>query len=173
MAGKPHVRMLPNHAEHWLKLSTDIIALLIVGVIMVGLFLAWEYKLERIVDDDPSRAVSFWTPPPLMRLSLWTRERGRMAVILVIAFLNWSAFIGWSFWVQVCSSSIASGSEVAHSVLAVLSKLLVVDAGRNHDPIHSHVHSGLLVQLFRGDGRCQIALGVIYRQVASLWNIGM
>lgn len=78
-----------------------IIALLIVGVIMVGLFLAWEYKLERIVDDDPSRAVSMWTPPPLMRLSLWTRERGRMAVILVIAFLNWSAFIGWSFWVQL------------------------------------------------------------------------
>lgn len=78
-----------------------IIALLIVGIIMVGLFLAWEYKLERIVDDDPSRAVSMWTPPPLMRLSLWTRERGRMAVILVIAFLNWSAFIGWSFWVQL------------------------------------------------------------------------
>lgn len=78
-----------------------IIALLIVGVIMVALFLAWEWKLERIVDEDPSRASSMWTPPPLMRLSLWTRARGRMAVILVIAFLNWSAFIGWSFWVQL------------------------------------------------------------------------
>jgi hypothetical protein len=111
MAGKPHVRMLPNHAEHWLTPSTDIIALLIVGVIMIGLFLVWEWKLERMVDEDPSRATSMWTPPPLMRLSLWTRERGRMAVILVIAFLNWSAFIGWSFWVQVCSCSVVSENE--------------------------------------------------------------
>ncbi|KAG1736334.1 major facilitator superfamily domain-containing protein [Suillus lakei] len=78
-----------------------IIALLIVGVIMIALFLVWEWKLERIIDDDPTRAESMWTPPPLMRLSLWTRAKGRMAVILAIAFLNWSAFISWSFWVQL------------------------------------------------------------------------
>ncbi|KAG2147757.1 major facilitator superfamily domain-containing protein [Suillus bovinus] len=78
-----------------------IIALLILGVIMVALFLVWEWRLERILDEDPSRATSMWTPPPLMKLSLWARARGRMAVILVIAFLNWSAFIGWSFWVQL------------------------------------------------------------------------
>ncbi|KAG2341240.1 MFS general substrate transporter [Suillus weaverae] len=78
-----------------------IIVLLIIGVIMIGLFLVWESRLERIIDEDPSRAVSMWTPPPLMKLSLWTRAKGRMAVILAIAFLNWSAFISWSFWVQL------------------------------------------------------------------------
>lgn len=67
---------------------------------MVVLFLFWERYLEQ-AQDDLSREPSIWTPPPLMRLSLWTRANGRMAVILAIAFLNWSAFIAWSFWVQV------------------------------------------------------------------------
>ncbi|KAG2147756.1 major facilitator superfamily domain-containing protein [Suillus bovinus] len=78
-----------------------IIAFLIIGIIMVALFLVWEWRLERILDENPSRATSMWTPPPLMSLSLWTRAKGRMAVILVIALLNWSAFTGWSFWVQL------------------------------------------------------------------------
>jgi MFS family permease len=78
-----------------------IIVLLVLGVILLAVFLVWEWKLERIIEEDPSRATSMWTPPPLMKLSLWTRAKGRMAVILVIAFLNWSAFIGWSFWVQL------------------------------------------------------------------------
>ncbi|KAG2031738.1 major facilitator superfamily domain-containing protein [Suillus americanus] len=77
-----------------------IIILLIVGIIMVLLFLLWERYLEQVIDD-PSRAPSAWTPPPLMRLSLWTRAKGRMAAILVIAFLNWSGFMSWSFWVQL------------------------------------------------------------------------
>jgi MFS family permease len=77
-----------------------IIILLIVGIIMVLLFLLWERYLEQAMDD-PSRTPSTWTPPPLMRLSLWTRAKGRMAVILVIAFLNWCGFISWSFWVQL------------------------------------------------------------------------
>ncbi|KAG1789251.1 major facilitator superfamily domain-containing protein [Suillus plorans] len=77
-----------------------IITLLIVGIIMVLLFLLWERYLEQGIDD-PSRAPSAWRPPPLMSLSLWTRAKGRMAVVLVIAFLNWSGFMSWSFWVQL------------------------------------------------------------------------
>ncbi|KAG1719374.1 major facilitator superfamily domain-containing protein [Suillus occidentalis] len=77
-----------------------IIILLIVGIIMVSLFLLWERYLEQSMDD-PSRTPSAWTPPPLMKLSLWTRAKGRMAVILVIALLNWCAFTSWSFWVQL------------------------------------------------------------------------
>ncbi|KAG2341241.1 efflux transporter [Suillus weaverae] len=77
-----------------------IITLLIVGIIMVSLFLLWERYLEQVTDD-PSRAPSAWTPPPLMSLSLWTRAKGRMAVVLVIAFLNSCAFVSWSFWVQL------------------------------------------------------------------------
>jgi hypothetical protein len=73
---------------------------------MVSLFLLWERYLEKFMDD-PLRTPSAWTPPPLMKLSLWTRAKGRMAVILVIALLNWCAFSSWSFWVQVRSCSAA------------------------------------------------------------------
>ncbi|KAG1736335.1 major facilitator superfamily domain-containing protein [Suillus lakei] len=77
-----------------------IITLLIVGIIMISLFLLWERYLEQLIDD-PSRTPSAWTPPPLMRLSLWTRAKGRMAVILVVAFLNWCCFLSWTFWAQL------------------------------------------------------------------------
>lgn len=77
-----------------------IIALLISGVIFLALFLFWEHRLEKALDD-PTRPKSRWTPPPLMRLSLWARAKGRMSVILMIAFLNWSGFLSWSFWVQL------------------------------------------------------------------------
>jgi len=36
-----------------------------------------------------------------MKLTLWTRAKGRFAVIQVIAFLEWSAFLSWFFWAQV------------------------------------------------------------------------
>lgn len=36
--------------------------------------------------------------PPLMRLDLWTRARGRFAAIQVIAFLVNGAFSTWSYW---------------------------------------------------------------------------
>jgi hypothetical protein len=39
MPGEPRVRISPNHTDHGLKPSTDVIELLIVGVIMLALFL--------------------------------------------------------------------------------------------------------------------------------------
>ena len=77
-----------------------IIALLVIGIVFVALFLVWEHYLEKAMDD-PTRPKSRWTPPPLMRLSLWARAKGRMSVILAIAFLNWSGFLSWNFWVQL------------------------------------------------------------------------
>lgn len=97
----------------------DIIALLVVGVFMVSLFLVWERYLEQVLDD-PSRVSSVWTPPPLMRLSLWARAKGRMAVILAIVFLHWSAFISWNFWVQVCAVPVSLSAGTCHMKLNVL-----------------------------------------------------
>ncbi|KAF9231330.1 major facilitator superfamily domain-containing protein, partial [Melanogaster broomeanus] len=77
-----------------------IIVLLILGVILVGMFVLWEHNLEKALAS-PNRPRSIWTPPPLMRPSLWARAKGRMAVILAIAFLNWSGFLCWTFWVQL------------------------------------------------------------------------
>jgi hypothetical protein len=44
-------------------------------------------------------------PPPLMKLSLWTRAKGKFAVVQAIAFLEWAAFLSWNFWAQVCAMS--------------------------------------------------------------------
>ncbi|KAI0701230.1 efflux transporter [Cytidiella melzeri] len=81
--------------------ETDyIIAGLVLGTILLILFVIWQAYLENI--QDSSDAVhSMWTPPPLMKLSIWTRSQGRMAVILWIAFLEWSSFLSWAFWVQL------------------------------------------------------------------------
>ncbi|KAG1737059.1 major facilitator superfamily domain-containing protein [Suillus paluster] len=114
-----------------------IIVLLIAGVIMVSLFLHWERHLEQ-VQDDPSRTPSAWTPPPLMRPSTWTRAKGRMAVILAIAFLEWSGFMSWLFWMQACR---------LHSTLSglVLSELLVTHTDTKYGPANSNAHFRLFV----------------------------
>ncbi|KDQ58837.1 hypothetical protein JAAARDRAFT_127904 [Jaapia argillacea MUCL 33604] len=77
-----------------------IIVLLILGVLLVVAFLFWQRYLESVLDD-PNAKYSKWTPPPLMKLSLWKRAKGKMAVMLWVAFLNWSCFLAWNFWVQL------------------------------------------------------------------------
>ncbi|KAG7444587.1 putative efflux transporter [Guyanagaster necrorhizus] len=77
-----------------------IIALLIVGVIFVAAFLYWQYHLEKQLDD-PSVPKTKWNPPPLMRLSLWTRAKGRVAVMMTVAFLQWCGFLAWCYWAQL------------------------------------------------------------------------
>ena len=79
---------------------TDIIALVILGVLLLVLFLLWERYLET-VQDDPNAVHSALTPPPLMKPSLWKRGEGRFAAMMIIAFVNWAAFLSWIFWVQV------------------------------------------------------------------------
>ncbi|KIM37308.1 hypothetical protein M413DRAFT_20342 [Hebeloma cylindrosporum] len=69
-----------------------IIALLILGVILMGLFK---------IHNNPDSPFSLFTPPPLMKLSLWTRANGRIAAMMMIAFTNWCAFLSWTFWVQL------------------------------------------------------------------------
>ena len=52
--------------------------------------------------EDPERALErWWTPPPLMPVSIWTRANGKLAALFAIAFLEWCSFNVWSFWVQV------------------------------------------------------------------------
>lgn len=83
-----------------LILYLDIIALLIVGVILVALFVIWQAYLER-AEGDSAEIKSMWRPPPLMKLSIWSRADGKLAVMLVVAFLEWCSFLTFVFWVQV------------------------------------------------------------------------
>ncbi len=104
-SGRHHVRFRYLYfVFDWLRAcGQDIIALLIVGVIFVAAFLYWQHYLEKQLDD-PSVPKSKWNPPPLMRLSLWTRAKGRVAVMMTVAFLQWCCFLGWCYWSQVCAS---------------------------------------------------------------------
>jgi hypothetical protein len=73
---------------------------LITGVLLIVVFLFLQHYLEK-VHKDASAPYSVLTPPPLMKISIWTRDHGRLSAMLAIVFLEWSSFFGWSFWVQV------------------------------------------------------------------------
>ena len=83
-----------------LIIASDIIALLVLGVVLVIAFLFWQHFLEKRLGNEqlsPGRK----HPPPIMRLSLWARADGRFAVMQMIAFLNWCSFMTYNFWVQL------------------------------------------------------------------------
>lgn len=41
----------------------------------------------------------WWAAPPLMKVSMWKRANWRFTAMQSIAFLNWSSFVCWSYWV--------------------------------------------------------------------------
>jgi len=69
-----------------------IIALLIISVLFLAMFLLWQHYLEK---NEGKRR------PPLMKLTLWSRAKGKFAVMQAIAFFQWAAFLSWYFWAQV------------------------------------------------------------------------
>jgi len=80
--------------------TSYIIALLVLGVALIVVFLLWQRYLER-VHEDPEKSQAWWTPPPLMKVSIWTRSKGRMSVILLVAFFEWCSFQSFLFWAQL------------------------------------------------------------------------
>lgn len=89
---------LPHPCTHLLTRPTDIIALLIIGVLLVIAYVLWEHFLEKKLD---AHSPAWWTPPPLMRISLWGRARGKLAVTLCLALLEYAGFNSFSFWIQL------------------------------------------------------------------------
>ncbi|CAK5284758.1 unnamed protein product, partial [Mycena citricolor] len=69
-----------------------IIAILVVSLVLIGLFIAWQHYLEKNAATQR---------PPLMKLSMWKRADGKFAAMQVIAFFQWAAFLSWFFWAQV------------------------------------------------------------------------
>ena len=59
----------------------DIIVLAVVAAILLIAFFVWEYYVTR-------RA----TRPPLMRLGLWTRGKGKLASMYFTGFVGWMGF---------------------------------------------------------------------------------
>ncbi|KAK7040362.1 hypothetical protein VNI00_009832 [Paramarasmius palmivorus] len=101
-----------------------IIVFLVIGVLFVILFLLWQHHLEMAQTDGGIRStfpLSRWlpTPPPLMPLSLWARAKGRVAVVMWIAFLLWASFIAWNFWALLYYQDFAGLSPILTMVRIV------------------------------------------------------
>ncbi|KAF9446079.1 MFS general substrate transporter [Macrolepiota fuliginosa MF-IS2] len=111
-----------------------IIALLVIGVFLIGLFVWWQWFLEKAQNQRQQRndeegkdqerrgaleALRENLPPPLMKLSLWGRANGRFAVVMCLAFLTWSSFLAWTFWIQLYFQSY-SGLTPLQTVLRII-----------------------------------------------------
>ncbi|KAF8737164.1 transporter, partial [Rhizoctonia solani] len=64
--------------------------ILVVSILLLGCFVYWEHYLETRT-----------SRPPLMRLGLWTRAKGKFAAIQLIVLFNWSCFTTWQFFVTI------------------------------------------------------------------------
>ena len=65
-------------------------ALLVIGVFLVIAFILWEDHLGKRT-----------TFPPLIRLDIWTRGRGKFAVMQMVHYSQMSSFSSWMFFVQL------------------------------------------------------------------------
>ncbi|KLT38369.1 MFS general substrate transporter [Cutaneotrichosporon oleaginosum] len=63
-----------------------IIALLVLSVLMIAAFFVWEHYVETRT-----------TRPPLMRLGLWTRARGKLAATYLVGGICWMGFTSMFF----------------------------------------------------------------------------
>ena len=66
------------------------------------LFILWERHLEEVHEQGGPLSQRWWTPPPLMPVSIWLRANGKLVAMLGITFLEWCSFNVFTFWVQVC-----------------------------------------------------------------------
>jgi len=113
---RPRLRPFQIHPD--LTACADVIALFVVGVLLVLLFVAWQYYLERRLEN-PDLPRTRWTAPPLMKPSMWTRAHGRFAVMQIIACINWAAFTIWIVWVELYYQTYLNLSPI-HTMLRLL-----------------------------------------------------
>ena len=121
----------------------DIIALLVVGFIFMSLFVCWQYYLEKRFDNSNS-IYSVFMPPPIMRISLWTRANGRLAAVMIIGFTTWCGFASFSYWIQVWGCIVYIQFDRYSSLLtlilwvALLSKLQAIYTHAKCRPCPAH-----------------------------------
>ena len=129
--------------------TSYIIALLVVGFVLLVAFIFWQRYLER-VHEHSEDTQNWWTPPPLMKVTVWTRSNWRMAVILWIAFFEWSSFQAWQFWAQVrVPLHSLCAFLLTKIILALLSKLSQPVTCPHHDSVRSHVCHWMYLQCYR------------------------
>lgn len=94
--------------------TSYIIALLIIGILLIGAFVWWEHMLGRSEDaflrkpQDPEKISiegaakeQSFLAPPLLRLSIFQRAHGRLAIMLIVVFFVWAGFMSWNYYATV------------------------------------------------------------------------
>ncbi|CUA76093.1 putative MFS-type transporter C1683,03c [Schizosaccharomyces pombe 972h-] [Rhizoctonia solani] len=119
---------------------------LVVSVLLLCCFIGWEYYLETRT-----------TRPPLMRLGLWTRAKGRFAAMQLIVFFDWACFTTWIFFVTLYYQEYRGISPVGTTV-----RVLPMTV--------SGLLCNLVVALVVGriSGTALIAFGCFFTALASL-----
>lgn len=80
--------------------SGYIIALLIVSIILLGAFVWWEHVLGLECPDFKEDGKDTQAPP-LLKLSIFRRAHGKLAVMFCLVFFVWAGFSGWMFYAVV------------------------------------------------------------------------
>ncbi|KAH9977519.1 efflux transporter [Russula compacta] len=106
----------PASREGWR--APHIVGLFVFGIILVLLFVVWQYYLERRLENTDLPRTR-WTAPPLMKPSMWTHARGRFAVMQIIACINCAAFSCWLVWVQLYYQAYLNLTPI-HTMLRIL-----------------------------------------------------
>ncbi|KAJ7064686.1 efflux transporter [Mycena amicta] len=80
-----------------------IISLLVVSILLLVAFALWELHLESVHSRPGGlyHAACHYTPPPLLRPSLFSRAKGRVGAVYVVAFFQFAGFMIWAYWVQL------------------------------------------------------------------------
>lgn len=135
-----------------------------VGVILVALFLAWQWYLER-----PSvrETYSIWTPPPLMKLSLWSRGKGRFAAMQLVIFCLMAGFQSWILWIVVRLSLGQSPGNIL--VLTVAMFQLYYQNYEQLSPVLTMIR---LIPMFPCGVICNIIIALIVARVDGMVIVG-
>ncbi|CAE6463217.1 unnamed protein product [Rhizoctonia solani] len=120
---------------------------LVISVVLLGCFVYWEHYLETRT-----------TRPPLMRLGLWTRAKGKFAAIQLVVFFDWACFTTWQFFVTLYYQEYLGLSPVDTTI-----RLLPM-------PV-SGLLCNLVIALFIGrmSGSVLIGIGCFFTSLAALF----
>jgi hypothetical protein len=88
-----------------------------------------------------------------MRLSLWTRARGKLAAMMAVAFLNWCCFLAWQFWAQLYYQQYLGLTPV----LTMVRLLPMFVTGVLANVVVAAVIGRVDVALLTGTSRCHLA----------------
>ncbi|KAG8748274.1 hypothetical protein FRC10_007664 [Ceratobasidium sp. 414] len=119
---------------------------LVISVLLLGCFVAWEWYIENRT-----------TRPPLMSMGLWSRAKGRFAVVQAIVFFDWSCFTTWVFFVTLYYQEYKQVSPIGTTVRLIPMAV-------------SGLLCNLVVALVVGriSGMALIAFGCFFTSLASL-----